>query len=192
MNLIKFIFAGLCVFFIISCNESDIPVFYSKNSVVVTGIVFTFETSPEDYGVWGSPSNNNGDNKTLRISNAYPNPTIVSLSISYQILKNSQVKIWVVPAVLSSTIDANYSQRTTALFTQPDLYFIKPLLDDFLKVGYYSSTWNAKDSEGNDLPGGFYRIYIKAGDVLGWQDILLYRSSDDLPADLKYFYRRPW
>jgi hypothetical protein len=192
MNLIKFIFAGLCIFFIITCNESDIPVFYSRIPVVVTGINITSEVGPEIIGQWGIVTVNGGERKSYFFPTPYPNPIKSSTSFRYAIPKESDVKIWIVPAILSTAIDKQYKQHSNALLNTPPYAIIKPLIDERKKAGIYIFYWDTKDAYGNFVPGGFYRVYLKAGTSLLWQDILIVRSYDDLPWDLQYFSRWIW
>jgi hypothetical protein len=67
----------------------------------------------------------------------------------------------------------------------PNTAAIAELVRDHpLSAGTYRVTWNGSTSSEDLAPAGFYRIYFRAGDVLFFKDIFLYRSWGDLPADL--------
>lgn len=49
----------------------------------------------------------------------------------------------------------------------------------------YIIHWDGTDNEGNLVPPDFYRIYVQIGDLLLWENVLLFRDNIDfLPPTL--------
>jgi hypothetical protein len=82
--------------------------------------------------------------ETYSISNNYPNPFNGATSISYDLPEVVYIKIWVTDSCQEDTI-------TT-------------LVDGVFEPGSYSTVWDGKDTQGNDLPDGVYCIKMEANE----------------------------
>ncbi len=206
-----FVFVFLLSVVTISCkNPSEIETFYSPDlrTPVVTGIRITNEMA-EEIAVWGylsDPESPVGEVEQyknlpdddgihvfvpmcgLDMRTPYPNPTNGECVIRYDIGKTSHVKIWVVPAVLSGEDESNIVNLENTLLVKPGIA-IAVLVDRQSPPGAYQVHWSGGDSQGNEVPGGFYRIYIQADEYLLWRDVAVWREPGDLPPDLEtYIY----
>ena len=196
---------------LISCkNPSETEILYSPDlrTPVVTGIRITNEIA-EEIAVWGNPndpespvgkvekSENPPDDDGpihavptygLDMEAPYPNPVNGPCCIRFAIGNSSDVKIWVVPAVLTGEDESNTVDISNALVIKPNIAVIV-LVNRKLFAGIHEVRWNSKDSQGNDVPGGFYRIYVQADEYLLWRDVAVWRKPGDLPPDLEtYIY----
>lgn len=84
------------------------------------------------------------------------------------------VKIWVVPA-------RSPKQRQTEIYNKLNGYYLNAsglsvatLLNEEKNPGVHQIQFDFKNSHGNLLPEGFYRIYKQQGEWLTWCDVFNY------------------
>ena len=82
--------------------------------------------------------------ETYSISNNYPNPFYGATTISYDLPEQVYIKMWVTDSCQEDTI-------TT-------------LVDGVFEPGSYSTVWDGKDTQSNDLPDGVYCIKMEANE----------------------------
>ncbi len=152
---------------------------------VVTGMYIT-NSAGEILATWGSVDENVFYDPYAYLLVPYPNPTGGRITIPFAVPKTSVIDIWVVPAILAGQEAPNVVKSQTASFLAPGGLAIRELIRGRVsEAGHYEWSWDGLDSNGNEAPGGFYRIYIRAGDYLFWNDILMVRSILDVPPELR-------
>lgn len=168
---IQIVFLVISLFLISCSKDSENPLMHSPGGdmPVATGLFITLEVSPEVVFVWGNPS-----------GNSFCYPTIgSSTSILFSIPSETAVKVWVVPARLPQQNSNDVINLLNAHFKNKSGLAVATLLDDIKNAGVYSLEYDFKDSEGNLLPEGFYRIYVQAGDWLRWCDVFNFRNESN-------------
>ena len=174
--MIQKLFIVLIIFFsslvIISCDKNPgEDVMYSPDlkMPVVTGLFFTGYDSPEVLGVWRNPSGSNF---------CYPSLDDMT-NISFSVPSALNVKVWVVPARLPEQKVIEVSQNLNAYYTVASGQAVAILMNETKQAGSYLIEFHFKDSNGNKLPEGFYRIYVESGGWLRWCDFLNFRDESN-------------
>jgi hypothetical protein len=196
------IIVGACFLFIWSCRSPNSPLpFRAPNlqTPVATGIFITLETSPEIVGVFGKPSSNPtiGNPGVDRLTSGdvpsrfylyvpYPNPSNGECAITFELPEQSRVAIYIVPAIFMSQ-ESRIVQFNNATIYTPGGLAIDILLDRNLPPGHHEVIWPGRNSDGDPVPDGFYRIYMDVNGHRLWQDALSLRDPCKAPAGLKVF-----
>lgn len=183
----------------ISCNVTD-----SQNdstpidmNPATGGIYITGENTPDEIGVYGSPSTSAEwivDNSIKRNSlffTAFPNPFHGSTSLHFSLPIESNVKLTIVRARLKGAGNNDIYSIGGGLFQVNSSSQAIELINEGHKPGIYSIRWNGTDKSGKPVPAGFYRAYLQIGNNLIWRDLLVSQSKDDLPEELRrlvWFY----
>jgi hypothetical protein len=165
---------------------------------VVTGLFITSAEGPEIIATWRNPSSNNSGGTTqvnnepglvvsmnYRLYVPYPNPTNVSCCIHFTVPRLSHVKIYLVPAQLEQSFPDNSENILSGIYSKPGSISVITLIDNNLNAGSYLCTL-----DGNQLPDGFYRVYMKVGEERLWHDILIAKDSSIIPEEIKKM--NPW
>ena len=177
--------------FFYSCDNSVSvdPVYYEiSNPPIITGIVRTGEDSPTPLGTIGSPnekttlsysgnSNSMLPNKFI-MSSPFPNPTDYSTTIMFSLPIKSKISIWVVRGKAVGEDFIDHSIYSNGYFKVPSEQFSMKLDEGIKEAGRYAFIWQAKDQAGNQLPDGFYRIYLIINDNMLWRDVWLYHPAN--------------
>ena len=175
-----------------SCNNpvSPDPIYYRiANPPVITGIIRTGPDSPEPLGIIGtpnekstlsysgSPSNNALPNKYI-MSSPFPNPTDYSTEIMYTLPVKSKISLWVVRSRTAGEDFIDHSIYSNGFFKTPSEQFSLKLDGGTKDGGRYAFNWVTKDQSSNQLPDGFYRIYLVINNDLLWQDVWVYHTAN--------------
>lgn len=156
----------------LSCDKNvGEEVFYSPDlrMPVVTGLYFTGEDSPEVLGYWRNPSGSN-----------YCYPSLGGMTnIRFSLPNNTNVRVWIVPARLPEQKSRDVLQSLNGHFTIASGQAIAVLMNEVKQAGSYQIEYHFRDSNGNLLPEGFYRIYIESGGWLRWCDVLNFRNESN-------------
>ncbi len=169
-NRFSILFLLGLVFLQFSCTrDSGEELLYSPDlkMPVVTGLFLSGPDSPEVLLVWGNPSGS---------SFCYPSFG-TNTSVLYSIGKITRVKIWVVPARLPKQNQTDIYDKLGGYFINASGLSVITLINDFKEPGSYYIQYNFKDTHGNPLPEGFYRIYKQIGDWLTWCDVLYHSAG---------------
>jgi hypothetical protein len=185
-----------------SCNNSTEPV-ETTGSVfempVVPGLIITYEGDPTPYGIWRNPhtpgsiyygpGGNDSNAVTpyyMALDTPYPNPTSASNSIRFAVSNRTEVSLTLVKARLPEDEADSPETSSGGVFVSSGRNPAVTLLDKKLtEAGYYEVDWSGKNDKGEDVPAGFYRVYLEADGHVLWCDILLARTINDLPAGLR-------
>jgi hypothetical protein len=84
---------------------------------------------------------NNNPPRSFTLRTIYPNPFNVNTSIEFEIPEPAKVEM-LIYNLIGQQVDI--------------------LVNDTLQVGYYKSTWNGKDKNGNEVDSGIYFCVLKA------------------------------
>jgi len=156
----------------ISCDKNvGEEVLYSPDlkMPIVTGLYFTGEDSPEVLAVWRNPSGKN------RCRPSIGSTTYFHFSIPNELY----VKVWLVPARLPEQKSEDVLKQFNAYYAKASGMAITVLMNESKPAGTYRIECNFRDSKGNLLPEGFYRIYIQAGEFFEWADVLNFRNESN-------------
>ena len=163
----------LLSFSFVSCDkDTGETLLYSPDlkMPVVDGLYFTSAVSPEVLAVWGNPSGNNL---------CYPSIGS-STTIKFSVPEQSEVSVWVVPARLSSQSSEDVIKSFNGYFYNASGLAVAILMDKQIKsAGSYEINFDFKDSKGNLLPEGFYRIYVESEYQFQWCDVLNFRNESN-------------
>ena len=201
-NKILFFLAVSILLSLNSCNNSTEPGEISGTIYgmpVVPGLIITTEESPAPVGKWRNPHSpgsiyygpgRNDSNAVfpyyLALDTPYPNPTSGSNSIRFSLPIRAVVSLTLVKARLPEHQADGPETASGGVFVSSGSKPAVVLLDNEVKeAGYYEVEWSGKNNEGEDVPAGFYRVYLEADGHVLWCDILLARSINDLPAELR-------
>lgn len=157
---------------------------------VVTGLRITSAVGPDQIAVWGNPGDLPADGSSssgVSLSVPYPNPSDGACTIGYYLPLpgDQEVNLTVARARWAGEYSVDLAMARASMGTTPEVNPLLTLDHSQKHPGRYSRTWDARDETGKMVPGGFYRIYLKAGDVTLWRDVFIYRSKDEIPADLR-------
>jgi len=123
----------------------------------------------------------------VKLNNPYPNPADVygGCIISYSLPLTSSVELYVVPARWYNDNNNDVNSSAGAITAAPKRTAIAVLVRTKQAAGMYSCHWLDRDQNGNPLPAGFYRIYLRVGENVSWHDVFLYNELTDLPIGLR-------
>ncbi len=121
----------------------------------------------------------------VKLYNPYPNPFVENCAISFSLPVQSNVVLYVVPARWFGANSNDLNSSAGAITATPKRTAIAILIRRQLKAGLYECLWHSYDQNGNPLPPGFYRIYLRVGDTVCWHDVFLYNETTDLPVNLR-------
>jgi len=162
----------------ISCDESGIPdplssiSSLSLNVPEVTGIILR-DVSCGYYGEWGNPSNP---------GNVFPNPSIGDFIIVFDLPEAMEMNIWVVRAIGPNDIEQQFVDYAgSEIFVPPGAKIATIIDSDRMEAGEHNFYWDGTDDLGHRLPVGFYRIYLRSGELIGRADILLLHNCSYVP-----------
>lgn len=121
----------------------------------------------------------------VHLYNPYPNPFNDSCVIRFALPYQINVVLYIVPArwvgeecndtkSLYGAVTASLQRTAIAILIRQQLF-----------PGTYNVLWSACNQNGNSLPAGFYRIYLRAGDKICWRDVFLYDETTNLPTGLR-------
>lgn len=171
-----------------SCNSSTEPTGINNivyETPVVPGLILTSEASPDPIGVWRNPHSPNRDNETsYYLSTPYPNPSSGSIRLYYAIGIEGKVSLWLVQAKLPEDDYTNFQNTLGGGFVYSN-YKVELLREESVRPGYYEYIFDWTDEDGKSLPAGFYRVYYGVDGHLFWCDVLLAKTINDLPPDLR-------
>lgn len=164
------LFASITFF---SCDKNiGEEILYSPDlkMPVVTGLfIHGYEGMPGVSKVWGNPS-----------GNYFCFPTIGSgTSIYFNNPYETNVKIWVVPARLPQQKSNDILKLMNGYFSNASGMAVAVPLNENKSAGIHSVEYSFKDSKGNSLPEGFYRIYLESADWIRWCDVLNFRNESN-------------
>jgi hypothetical protein len=124
--------------------------------------------------------------KTIKLQNPYPNPFEGVCVINYSLPVSSNVLLYVVPARWYGKNSDDINSSAGAITAAPKRTAIAILVREAQAAGMYVCQWRARDQNGNSLPSGFYRIYLRVNDTICWHDVFLYNEITDLPNGIRY------
>ncbi len=180
-------FLGFTLFFACTSPTEKSPLRSPElRTPVTTGIIIT-DIFGNEIGRWGNPDYRGSDENDLQfVFPPYPNPTTGDTEIICIIRSpKSLVDVWVVPATLTGQENSNAMYSQMGNFFAPGGLAIKELVRREEKdIGYHSLRWNGRDSNGNEVPSGFYRIYTRVDGSLFWYDILVAKNLSELPPGM--------
>ena len=171
-KLLFVLFTFFTALVFLSCDKNvGEEVLYSPDlkMPVVTGLYFSGEASPEVLGVWRNPSGH---------SFCYPSIGHV-IYFRFSIPNELRVKVWLVPARSPEQNSEDILKQFNAYYAKASGMAVAVLMNDSKQAGTYQIECNFKDSNGNLLPEGFYRIYIQAGEFFEWGDVLNFRNESN-------------
>jgi len=200
----------------ISCtdpDESSLPLYSPGMSTpVVTGIRITTPAGPSVVAVWGNPSDpmdpvvrygypaDSPDTAApvegqipdgYACSAWYPNPSDGSTVAEFAVPKSSLVDLWIVRARWWETPDTDPVPVLGSTVPVPVNLAVRTVIRHVvMPAGSYRFTWEGRDDNGDPVPSGFYRLYLKAGTYSTWRDMFLYRSLNDIPSGLRSIIHR--
>lgn len=131
---------------------------------IATGLFLTDEDGMS-LGEWGRPTE--GGLRT------YPNPSLGSFVIRFDMPRSGRVRCWVVAALAP---DEATGPRTTQVAGGSVLVGgaapVAILLDETVSAGWHELVWNTGGigSGGRPTPTGFYRIFLQTEDALLFND----------------------
>jgi hypothetical protein len=178
----------LIVFLLFSaCNEEESPLRAPELSTPIINGLFLTDASGNPVGKWGSPNHKISGNATSCAQkielNAYPVPASFFVNLRYSSACNLPVTIWVTPAQLADDLQSDAINFGNALLLKAGGLSIKTLAKE--QSGINQIMWDGTDDTGKVVPPGFYRIYFRTGDLLLWEDVLLYQDNvDNIPLSL--------
>jgi hypothetical protein len=202
-NTLSFFAVIVIAFSISTCsnpNDNDLPLHAPGLSTpVVTGLRVTGPSGPTEIAVWGVlsdpvaiiPFNSGGGHggglpTYLNFSTPYPNPHDGNASMKFSLPRDSRVSLWIVRARWIGTPNPDLTSFGGGTVPAPNNGAIRTLFHNImLPAGYHVMTWDGRDDHGELAEGGFYRIYFQANEFTSWRDMLLYRSLEDIPNDLR-------
>jgi len=188
----KILFNFYLIFLFISCRGPNEPVPLRSPELwdpIVTGIFITHEDTPETSAIWGNPSISKAESQSdcpIRLDNPYPNPTNGSTGIAFEVLKRTEVRIWIAPATLYTLTSHNAIIYSNGIYGVPGGLCLN-LLWEVTTQGRYHVTWAPYTQNAEQLPSGFYRVYLESDEFLIWRDILLAWDIADIPIDMKEY-----
>lgn len=165
------LFTTFSILIFLSCDKNvGEDVLYSPDlkMPVVTGLYISGEASPEVLGVWRNPSGKSfcssiGSSTHIQFGNPY----------------ETNVKVWVVPARLPEQSSQEVLKHFNGYFNNASGLSVAILMNESRSAGNHSIEYDFKDSKGNQLPEGFYRIYIDSGNWFRWCDVLNFRNESN-------------
>jgi hypothetical protein len=122
---------------------------------------------------------------SLKLDNPYPNPFNGGVVISFSIPTTSKVELFVVPARLADDLSYDICSYSGAIAASPLRTAIAILVFEPKTAGMFVCNWNSRDQNGNVLPDGFYRIYLRVNNMVCWHDVLLANDVASLPPGLR-------
>jgi hypothetical protein len=171
-KFLSILFTVFSILTLLSCDKSvDEEVMYSPDlkMPVVTGLYISGEASPEVLGVWRNPS-----------GHSFCNPSIGHvIYFKFSIPSELRVKVWLVPARLPEQNSEDILKQFNAYYAKASGVAVAVLMNETKSAGNYQIECNFRDSNGNQLPEGFYRIYIQAGEFFEWGDVLNFRNESN-------------
>jgi hypothetical protein len=200
--------------FVASCShpdESTLPLHApGPFTPVVTGLRITGPAGPVQIAVWGVPSDPASNGSTYSggtgdvdsvepgpipnrfdFYNTYPNPSDGSLAIAFALPRQSAVNLWIVRARWSGNVNTDVVSIGGSTIPAPNNGAIRTFLHSYeLSAGSYRAIWDGRNDNGEPVSGGFYRVYFQADGFTSWRDILLYRSLEEIPGDLRSILHR--
>jgi hypothetical protein len=76
------------------------------------------------------------------------------------------------------------------MMASPSMQRVATLVSAQLEAGSHTIHWSPSDDAGRPLTTGVYRVIIELDrEWLAWHDVLVYRSQEELPADLRAYVR---
>jgi hypothetical protein len=122
----------------------------------------------------------------VNLHNPYPNPFEGVCVINYSLPMSSNVLLYVVPARWYGKNSDDINSSVGAITAAPKRTAIAILVSMVQAAGMYACQWRVRDQNGNSLPSGFYRIYLRVNDTVCWHDVFLYNEITDLPIGIRY------
>ena len=153
---------------------------------VVTGLHLK-DNLGRPFGIWKYPDSRNSGYisscQYIAIFGVAPIPANHQVSIRIPSNCNLPVNVWVTPARLADDLHGDVISFGNTQLLKAGGLAIKTLAKEQLGISHIE--WDGTDDNGHPVPSGFYRIYCKTGDLLLWEDILLYiNQTDYIPFDL--------
>jgi hypothetical protein len=179
-----------------SCDNFTEPAEVSEfifETPIVTGMEIT-KDDPTAIKIWRNPQfpndivyghENNSLPHKISLRAPYPNPNSGFVNIRFELPVKTKIILWIVKARLPEDGEKSFEESSGGNFISSTNKIIAKLIDDELAAGIYKSTWDC-----SNMPSGFYRVYLKTDSRLFWKDILLARSENDMPADLRQLLKK--
>jgi hypothetical protein len=202
-NTLASLTAIILAFSISTCsnpNDNDMPLHAPGLSTpVVTGLRVTGPSGPQEIAIWGVLS----DPVTIRpfytggghggglpayfdFATPYPNPHDGFATMKFALPKESLLNLWIVRARWIGTTNPDLLSIGGGTVPAPNNGAVRTLLRSIRQfAGYHLVTWDGRDDNGEPVRAGFYRVYFQTNEFTSWRDMLLYRSWEDLPSDLR-------
>lgn len=192
-------FLSIAVLCIAACRGSDEPEPLRAPGLrapTIPGIMIT-DPLGNSYGAYGSPDKfvpMQGEcpdtsqvvylPEYYDIGPAFPMPSNRSFTLQYKLPCPSNVSIWIVRG--NYVGDSKPASFGNATFASPGGLGVKTVMrDEFKAGGIYMIVWDGHSSDdGNEVSAGFYRVYVKANEILMWNDILIFDECEDLPPGM--------
>ncbi|XWN37768.1 MAG: hypothetical protein ROO71_02345 [Balneola sp.] len=207
INFLKQIslFLGLCfsAMFLCACDNPFATTPGTQGKNIVTGIYITSETS-QLIDVWGNPrSYYNGaeKNKDPDVSDEeevadpgfyslevpYPNPFVPSAMVQFQLPETAIVSIWYETAYLpESRFPLPNKNRTPRTFRK--VFLIDEVQKNSGAHVVNLSTTIGENGEEINVPAGFYRVFMKAGDFVAFHDVYVKGAKSEAPVGLRDYF----
>ncbi len=160
-------------------NSSEIP--------LITGIVMTSSDSPDPIAILGQPNEKSyiievsatHGKLNYQLTEPYPNPSSEGVFINFGIPVGKNITVWIVKGRLPGENTSGAAIYGNGYYVSPHFSYYKIILEGYIQAGYHRVEWNEKDDNGNYLPDGVYRIYIRIDNQLLWRNIWLHRNKEN-------------
>jgi hypothetical protein len=187
---------------LVACaSDPSAPLPPAGTGAPFSGIRVTSPDGPRQIMEWGTPLTPNIEDvpgggggpgipvqhsTDFTVTNPFPNPASSTVTFSFPLGLQSEVRIWVEQIEPAGTFGGHSSNRIGSVVSTPRTRFVKSILDDatILEPGQHSVEFALADSNAA-MPPGFYRIFIATPGGSAWRDIIVYRSLADLPGSLR-------
>jgi len=157
-----------------SCSNDD-PNPMGSLSLTTPRVTGLFLTDPHMSitGIWGRPTGEPA---------VYPNPCTGQTMVLKEIYQPCRARVWLAPAVGPLDDPTRVQNRLGAVTAARSGKPLAVIFDDTIPqpFQYIAALIEATDDQGNDLPSGFYRLYITLNDSLTWSDMLIVHDPEEV------------
>ncbi len=178
MNLHRFIPILACFAILMACSsptETESAPFLGFNPPIVTGILVTDAGGPDVRHVWRSPSYQEGSRSNVQLYSPYPNPTNNFFSLNIRVSIEQELKIFMVPAFLPSEVHSTKAVQNGFYRYAGNQPIAILAHKTFQRGDHLISSYPILEEQ--NVPAGFYRIYVQGKNLLLFHDVLLYKPG---------------